>query len=146
MELGLDVSLHITVSAQGSSLAAVLAVDDVATRHLDMPLGHERLLHGILDTLDLEFLTADGAAEETLDDGGGHREGCRLILGREGVVAGDIPVGLEGTLDSKTDALLVEGFAATITLANGEFTSLKRVDSAEGELAGERFHGISLKG
>ena len=135
VELCLDVTGQVAVSAEGAGLAAVLTVNDVAAGHLGVPLDHEGLLDGILDALDLELLATDGAAEEALDDGGGDRKCGGLILGREGVIAGDVAVGLEGALDGETDALLVEGFATAITLAHGEFTALKRVDPVEGELS-----------
>jgi hypothetical protein len=63
-----------------------------------------------------------------------------LILGRERIITGNVTVGPEGALNGETDALLVEGFAAPVALADGEFTPLKGVYSTEGELAGERFH------
>ena len=107
-----------------------------------MPLNHQGFLDGILDALDLELLAPDRAAEEALNDGGCDGNGCGLILGREEVIAGDVTVGLEGTLHGQTDALLVEGFAVAVALADGEFTALKRVDAAQGELPGEWFHGF----
>ena len=107
-----------------------------------MPLDHEGLLDGILDALDLELLATDGTTKEALHDSGGDGNGRGLILGREGVIAGDVTVGLEGALHCQTNALLVEGFAAAVALANGEFTALKRVDAAQGELSGEWFHGF----
>jgi hypothetical protein len=135
MEFGLNLSGEIAVAAEGAGLAAILAVDDVTAGHLDVPLDHEGLLDGVLDALDLEFLSAEGAAEETLHDGGGDGQGRRMLFGRERVVARNVSVSLEGALHGESDALLVEGFAVPIAFADGEFTALKRVDAVQGELA-----------
>ena len=132
MKFGLDVSSDVTVAAQGAGLASVLTINDVATGHLSVTLNHQGLFDGILNALNLELFAADGATEKTLNNSRCHRQSGGAIFRREGVIARDIAVGLEGTLDSETDALLVEGFGTTITLAYGEFTTLHRVDTIEG--------------
>ena len=142
MKLCLNMTGKIAVSAQGTGLAAILTINDVPASHLDVALHHESLLHGILDTLDLEFFATGGTTEEALDDSGCHGKSRGLILWGKRIVAGNIPVCLEGAFDGKANSLLIEGLATTIALANGEFTTLKGVDSAQGELAGEWFHGF----
>ena len=142
MKFSLNLAREIAVAAQGAGLASILTVNDVPAGHLDVSLHHEGLLHGILNTLDLEFLTTGCTTEEALDDGYRHRKSSSLILRGKGIITRNIAVSLEGALHGKSDPLLVEGFAAAIALADDEFATLQGVDSAQGELSGEWFHGF----
>ena len=142
VKLFLNISCQIAIPTQSAGLAAILTIDNIPTGHLHMPLSHKGLFHGILYPLDFELLPPYGTTEKPLHNRTRHGDHGSLILGRERIVVGNITVSLEGALHGKADAFLIEGFAVSVTLSDGEFSPLKGVNSVQGELAGEWFHGF----
>ena len=135
MEFRLHLTSKIPVSTEGAGLTAVFTIDDIAAGNLSMPLDHEGLFYGVLDTLDLKFLATNGAAEKALNHSRTHGMGRRLVFMRKLVVMRDITLGLKGTLHREADAFLVKFCTTTVTLTDGKFATEQGVDSVEGKLS-----------
>src|SRR5665213_2333698 len=132
--------------AEARAEAALFAVKNITAGHGQMTIEHQLVFDGVLDSLDLHLLAADGAAQDPFD----HYvralpDRVRQRLGQNLVAAQPLD-GPKGALNGQVNAGFVELLMAAIPFANDKALPLEGVDPVQMQLVWLLFdHGTALR-